>query len=461
MIQAFLILTTLFLQEQALLPNTLGGAQNSSAEIERLASLVQSGWGIDPTTRKFVFTIQIPPESLAAFTAGRFGNDLGAPIPPDIRPFVEEVIVRIGTGPLPRTAPTPEMRASLSRNTQPMVATLDDRRTLTDIDPVLPAAGQGGLNNGLSNSSANNGNILPPGMSPSTGASPGSSLPNNGSFGSPNPGSFGATDGSVMPGASSGGFNDAPSLLGGSGARQPNPLPTAGGNGAIPSTNPSSLGSSTAPGRTDGFRSDSNTSSMLGRLTGGTPPIPAPNPTTGAGSLSTPYASSNPAMPRVANNPLPNNSQPNNNLTNQTGAGYGAPAGYNPSVAPGAASGAGQGYNPNLQPSPQYDPRLAAGFTPPPTNPVGSTLPPTSQSANPNGVLTGGSGMPLSPATPTGLQSPGDTQPGVTVDKLLPLITLMLLVINIYQFFWMSHVRTRYKEMVISKRTAQLHLSNS
>lgn len=69
--------------------------------------------------------------------------------------------------------------------------------------------------------------------------------------------------------------------------------------------------------------------------------------------------------------------------------------------------------------------------------------------------------MPLPAGTQTGVQSPGDTQPGVTVDKLLPLITLMLLVINIYQFFWMSHVRTRYKEMVISKRTAQLHLSNS
>ncbi len=257
-----------------------------------------------------------------------------------------------------------------------------------------------------------------------------------------------------MPGASSGGFNDAPSLLGGSGARQPNPLPTAGGNGAITLDQSIQLGILHCARAHRWLRSDSNTSSMLGRLTGGTPPIPAPNPTTGAGSLSTPYASSNPAMPRVANNPLPNNSQPNNNLTNQTGAGYGAPAGYNP-------TGAGQGYNSNLQPSPQYDPRLAAGFTPPPTNPVGSTLPPTSQSVNPNGVLTGGSGMPLSPATPTGLQSPGDTQPGVTVDKLLPLITLMLLVINIYQFFWMSHVRTRYKEMVISKRTAQLHLSNS
>lgn len=454
MIQAFLILTTLFLQEQAILPNTLGGTQNSSAEIERLASLVQSGWGFDPATRKFVFTIQIPPESLAAFTAGRFGNDLGAPIPPDIRPFVEEVIVRIGTGPLPRTAPTPEMRASLSRNFQPMVATLDDRRTLTDIDRVLPAAGQGGLNSALGGSSSSNGNILPPGMSPSTGASSGSPSPSNAASGNSASGGFDASDGSVMPGSSTGGFNDSPSLLGGAGSRQPTPPPIVGGSGAMPSTNPSSLGSSAISGRTDGFRSDSNASSMLGRLTGGTPPIPAPNPTTGAGSLSPPYASSNPAVPRVANNPLSNNILPN-----QTATGYGAPSGYNPSIATGVSSGVG--YNPGLQPNPQYAPQIATGFTPPPNNPVGSSLPPISQSGNPAGVLTGGNGVPLSPASPTGVQSPADMQPGVTMDKLLPLITLMLLVINIYQFFWMSHVRTRYKEMVISKRTAQLNLSNS
>lgn len=457
MIQAFLILTTLFLQEQAILPNTLGGTQNSSAEIERLASLVQSGWGVDPVTRKFVFTIQIPPESLTAFTAGRFGNDLGAPIPPDIRPFVEEVIIRIGTGPLPRTAPTPEMRASLSRNSQPMVATLDDRRTLTDIDPVLPAAGQGGLNNGLGSSSSNNGNILPPGMSPSGNSNSGSLLPNNSALNNPGSSSFGGADGSALPGSTTGGFNDAPSLLGGSGARQPNPLPTVGGNGAMPSTNPSNLGTSATPGRTDGFRSDSNTNSMLGRLTGGTPPIPATNPTTGAGSLSTPYATSNPAMPRVANNPLPNNTS-----TNPPGAGYGAPNGYNPVVAPGVNPGAGQGFNPGLQPAPQYDPRIAAGYNPPISNPPSAAQPQGPLMQNPTGAPVSGTSLPpAGSVNPTGVLSPADTQPGVTIDKLLPLITLMLLVINIYQFFWMAHVRTRYKEMVISKRTAQLNLSNT
>ncbi len=440
MIQAFLILTTLFLQEQAILPNTLGTAQNSTAEIERLASLVQSGWGIDPTTRKFVFTIQIPPESLAAFTAGRFGNDLGAPIPPDIRPFVEEVIVRIGTGPVPRTAPTPEMRAALNRTSQPMMAMLDDRRSLTDIDPVLPASGQGGLgtsgfnNPGTGSTAQGNGNILPPGMSPSTAAAP---------------------------------STDAPSLLNGSGVRQTNPLPTMGGIGVMPSTNPnpmsspsgigSTLNNATAPtaGRTDGFRPDSNTSSMLGRLTGGVPPLPSTNPTTGAGSLSTPYASSNPAVPRVASNPLPNQ-----------GSEFGASAGYNPALTTGTNtgihSGVNQGYGSSLPPANSYDPRLAAGFSQSLSNPQTSALPsPSSVALNPNGASGVSANLPPTMGNPSSVLSPADTQPGVTFDKLLPLITLMLLVINIYQFFWMAHVRTRYKEMVISKRTAQLNLSNT
>lgn len=448
MIQAFLILTSLFLQEQAILPNTLSGAQNNTAEIERLASLVQSGWGVDPVTKKFVFTIQIPPESLAAFTAGRFGNDLGAPIPPEIRPFVEEVIIRIGTGTLPRTAPTPEMRAALTRNAPPMMAMLDDRNSLTDIDPVLPAAGQGGLgNSGLGNSSLGGSNM-------------------GGSFGN-----AGTGNGNILPPGMSPNGNDAPSLLGNSGARQPGSLPPVTGSGVAPSSSlsfsgaPAGTGSSfqnpTSPnpvsqnpaaqnppatnmGRTDGFRADSNAGSMLGRLTGGTPPLPSTNPTTGAGSLSPPYASSNPAVPHVASNPLPN----------QNGTNYGAPVGYNQPNAANPNSGASQGYGgPLLQPAP-YDPRLASAVPIPLPNPSGNAVPPNLANQNP---------VPQNPnsTNPNGGLSTADTQPGVTFDKLLPLITLMLLVINIYQFFWMAHVRTRYKEMVVSKRTAQLNLSNT
>ncbi|AMV32948.1 hypothetical protein VN12_12540 [Pirellula sp. SH-Sr6A] len=434
MIQAFLILTTLFLQEQAILPNTLSGAQNNTAEIERLASLVQSGWGMDPLTKKFVFTIQIPPESLAAFTAGRFGNDLGAPIPPDIRPFVEEVIIRIGTGTLPRTAPTPEMRAAITRNAPPMMTMLDDRNSLSDIDPVLPAAGQGGLgNSGMGNPGSGSGSILPPGMSP------------NG--------------------------NDAPSLLGNSGTRQPSPLPPVTNSGIVPPSglalsgaptgngstfqNPTSPNpampnpSSTNMGRTDGFRADSNAGSMLGRLTGGTQPLPSTNPTTGAGSLSPPYASSSPAVPHVASNPLPN----------QNGTNYGAPVGYNQPNTPSSNPGASQGYGlPLLQPAP-YDPRLASAVPAPLSNPAGTGLPPNPAAQNLGNPNAGN--LPNANGIPSSVLSPADTQPGVTFDKLLPLITLMLLVINIYQFFWMAHVRTRYKEMVISKRTAQLNLSNT
>jgi hypothetical protein len=71
-----------------------------------------------------------------------------------------------------------------------------------------------------------------------------------------------------------------------------------------------------------------------------------------------------------------------------------------------------------------------------------------------------GAGQVAGQGTGSGITEQGQQSSGSTsAVQWLPFVTILLLVVNIYQFFWMTHVRTRYKELVISKRNAQLNLA--
>ena len=72
-----------------------------------------------------------------------------------------------------------------------------------------------------------------------------------------------------------------------------------------------------------------------------------------------------------------------------------------------------------------------------------------------------GAGQVAGQGTGSGITEQGQQSSGSTsAVQWLPFVTILLLVVNIYQFFWMTHVRTRYKELVISKRNAQLNLAS-
>ena len=89
----------------------------------------------------------------------------------------------------------------------------------------------------------------------------------------------------------------------------------------------------------------------------------------------------------------------------------------------------------------------------------------TSSGVQSNGLGAGqmggsGAGQMAAQGTGSGITEQGQQSSGSTsAVQWLPFVTILLLVVNIYQFFWMTHVRTRYKELVISKRNAQLNLA--
>jgi hypothetical protein len=204
----------------------------------------------------------------------------------------------------------------------------------------------------------------------------------------------------------------------------PGTAPLGSNTGGFPvstNTNPQT------PTREDGFRPGNSvaTNSILNRMTGNSQPS--------VGSFNAPYGSN---YSRTAANttgsvltPPPVN--PGFNAATPT---------WGSSIAPNVPAG----YDPNY-----YLMAANAGRTPTPQPIPGTSL---TNGQGTNGSVTGGQ-IPGS-----GLQTEDSRLAGTV--QWLPFVTIFLLVVNIYQFFWMAHVRTRYKEMVISKRNAQLNLAS-
>ena len=418
-------------------PQILPGSSlpgSSSINTPSPAERCKTGWGPDRETRKYVFTIQIDPSALATFAEGAFGKDMAAPVPEHIRPFVEEVIVRIGTADLARIDPTPEMQESMRRLHQPSLTTLDGRRGPVDIDrslavnnpqQILPPVNQQPDNNYVTNnfagSSRNNStDILPNDANRSPAI-----LPNA-------PGSNNLPTNPYRPTT----LADAPSLSG-------NTIPSNGGMNTDPRTSTQMR---------DEFRpANSLTNSMLSKMTGNTQPS--------VGSYTAPYTQ---GYSRTATNttaspltPPPVNPQYNTNpqasWSNTNPQASWSNGGIGPNVP--------TGFDPNY-----YVANNGGRTLPPQTNPVVMTGGPST-----NGQMGGlgagqvgglGAGQVAGQGTGSGITEQGQQSSGSTsAVQWLPFVTILLLVVNIYQFFWMTHVRTRYKELVISKRNAQLNLA--
>jgi hypothetical protein len=419
-------------------PQILPGSSlpgSSSINTPSPAERCKTGWGPDRETRKYVFTIQIDPSALATFAEGAFGKDMAAPVPEHIRPFVEEVIVRIGTADLARIDPTPEMQESMRRLHQPSLTTLDGRRGPVDIDrslavnnpqQILPPVNQQPDNNYATNnfagSSRNNStDILPNDANRSPAI-----LPNA-------PGSNNLPTNPYRPTT----LADAPSLSG-------NTIPSNGGMNTDPRTSTQMR---------DEFRpANSLTNSMLSKMTGNTQPS--------VGSYTAPYTQ---GYSRTATNttaspltPPPVNPQYNTNpqasWSNTNPQASWSNGGIGPNVP--------TGFDPNY-----YVANNGGRTLPPQTNPVVMTGGPST-----NGQMGGlgagqvagqGAGQVAGQGTGSGIMEQGQQSSGSTsAVQWLPFVTILLLVVNIYQFFWMTHVRTRYKELVISKRNAQLNLAS-
>jgi hypothetical protein len=419
-------------------PQILPGSSlpgSSSINTPSPAERCKTGWGPDRETRKYVFTIQIDPSALATFAEGAFGKDMAAPVPEHIRPFVEEVIVRIGTADLARIDPTPEMQESMRRLHQPSLTTLDGRRGPVDIDrslavnnpqQILPPVNQQPDNNYATNnfagSSRNNStDILPNDANRSPAI-----LPNA-------PGSNNLPTNPYLPTT----LADAPSLSG-------NTIPSNGGMNTDPRTSTQMR---------DEFRpANSLTNSMLSKMTGNTQPS--------VGSYTAPYTQ---GYSRTATNttaspltPPPVNPQyntsPQASWSNTNPQASWSNGGIGPNVP--------TGFDPNY-----YVANNGGRTLPPQTNPVVMTGGPST-----NGQMGGlgagqvgglGAGQVAGQGTGSGITEQGQQSSGSTsAVQWLPFVTILLLVVNIYQFFWMTHVRTRYKELVISKRNAQLNLAS-
>jgi hypothetical protein len=419
-------------------PQILPGSSlpgSSSINTPSPAERCKTGWGPDRETRKYVFTIQIDPSALATFAEGAFGKDMAAPVPEHIRPFVEEVIVRIGTADLARIDPTPEMQESMRRLHQPSLTTLDGRRGPVDIDrslavnnpqQILPPVNQQPDNNYATNnfagSSRNNStDILPNDANRSPAI-----LPNA-------PGSNNLPTNPYRPTT----LADAPSLSG-------NTIPSNGGMNTDPRTSTQMR---------DEFRpANSLTNSMLSKMTGNTQPS--------VGSYTAPYTQ---GYSRTATNttaspltPPPVNPQYNTNpqasWSNTNPQASWSNGGIGPNVP--------TGFDPNY-----YVANNGGRTLPPQTNPVVMTGGP-STNCQMGGLGAGqvagqGAGQVAGQGTGSGITEQGQQSSGSTsAVQWLPFVTILLLVVNIYQFFWMTHVRTRYKELVISKRNAQLNLAS-
>lgn len=417
-------------------PQILPGSSNFNTPSP--AERCKTGWGPDRATGKYVFTIQIDPSALATFAEGAFGKDMAAPIPEHIRPFVEEVIVRIGTADLARIDPTPEMQEAIRRNYQPSLTTLDGRRGLVDIDRSLAVSGTSNLNNSPQ--------IMPPTNQPqdnnyanslrngSTDILPNETNRNLLSDANRNPATLPFVPGSnnsMNPPYRPAPLSDVPSLSTNSMAT--NAMPGTG-LGAMVGAGLGADQRSSTPMRDEFRPANSVANSMLSKMTGNTQPS--------VGSYTAPYTQSysrtaaNPTGAPLTPNPI--NAQYNTNPASTWGNG-----GIGPQVPTG------------------YDPNYYVA------NNTGRTLP---QQTNLGGVQPGGTlsagqaGGGLGVVQGAGQAGTLGTEHGYTSStssavQWLPFVTIFLLVVNIYQFFWMAHVRTRYKELVISKRNAQLNLA--
>ncbi len=512
MIQTLIILTTLFLPQDVpvmpplSMPGSVGQPPpvTSSPNIAQIEQKLVAGTQYDPVEKSYNFIIQAPVEALPVFQTGPLGQSMKVPIPADKRPYIDNVIVRFGTGSVPND-PIPQHKlAEVNRRNNPMVTTVENPGRLSNIDQTVPVRDPVPLAGPATSSN----NILPPGSSAEGNRTPAGTDALMGTMG----GTAGrGPQGNSPQGSTTDGFNPAGPRPLGLQSPPPNPLtspPTttqpsppdsrlaANPNPPLPNTqqqNPiTGMGSAAPPyasapsSNLGGGTPYPSSIPPYNPQTGATNPNLQPNPNYGMGGTGatndgmSSYGGTNPypsqtGVPISREGHSPYATQPPGDFSNPNNPGtiYNQPPPYGTGYNPG--SSANSGYNAGYSPNGNFGDRrrdeqtngnrFAQNTNPPPGNDNEYQGPST------NGIGAGARGTndpsdnlaanALGGSNKTPLPETETTPEPAQFDRLLPLITLLLLVINVYQFFWMAHVRTRYKEMVISKRNAQITLANS
>ena len=418
-------------------PNRTGPSIQVSAPVYPPVATGNSctvGWGKDPDG-VFCMIMQISPEAIATFAQGEKGQELPVDIPPEIRQQIQRVIVRVGTGPVEKNPPNPQLMSSVRdpTNAVPFVAnaysqtTVDNRSPVSiDMPPrsteVLPTGGGGQL--GLQQL----GN--PP--TANFGSDPNSGYDALGKYVNSNQGT---NQGSVG-----------------------NALTTNGlrGNGAFPSSMnnpneviPNTTGATQNYNSNDGFqpapRSSTNflrgaTGSGIGYGTSGNSYQPS----------SSTYNPSNPSNPNpyaTGNNYQPTNSAFDNRGTIPRVATNPAnsPLNFNEgnSIMPSPLQ---SGFQTN--PSPSLSQMQQYTQSQPPTPSQYASAPYYSSA---NASPWGSSTLPRQPQQPPLGTDPAILEPA-SKDKLVPFLLLFSIVGNVYLGLWMGHLRTKYRQLLSNMR---------
>lgn len=350
-----------------------------------------TGYGTDPQDGKFCLIIQIAPDAMGAFAKGTMGQELEANVPDEIRNLrIDKVIVRVGSGPVERSLPNPQM-LSESRPTgnQPHFNDLVNRTTVPIDSPrssnVFNASGTGG--NGL----GSNGGI--------------GGVANNGAYGPLN------SNADVFP-------NSPPNLAN----QATNPRSNNVVSNNFPTTGTSALSTGDnflpkAPFYNPIKPNQNNSNSGYATNT-----YPSPQ-----GNLATSNNYNRPYTPLA------------NNFNATAGSnGYYDNSNMNPGNYPGTSPSQAQLQQYGALPQQTSPPYLSSNQYPTGTNnPSFASMPIPVPRQN-------------YPPAPTPENAVDEQTLGR--DKLLPFLLLFSIVCNVYLGFWMSHLRTRYRQLLSNMR---------
>lgn len=450
-------------------PNRTGASIPVSAPVSPPVATGSScavGWGKDPDG-VFCMIMQISPDAIATFAQGEKGQELPVDIPPEIRQQIQRVIVRVGTGPVEKNPPNPQLMSSARdpTNTVPFVAnaysqtTVDNRSPVSiDMPPrsteVLPTGGGGqlGLHQLGNPPTANFGSDPNSGHDALGKYANFNQGSNQGSVGNGLSTSGPSTNGLSTNGLSTSGLSTSGPTTSGPSTNWPM---TNGlrGNSAFPSSMnnanevmPNTTGATQHYNSNDGFQPAARTSTNFLRGAAGT----------GYGTSGNSYQPSsstyNPSNPNPNQYATGTNYQPNNSAFNNRGT--------IPRVATNPASSP-LNYNEgnSIMPSP-----LQSGFQ---TNPSPSlsqmqqynqSQPPTPNQyasapyySNASVAPWGSPPLPRQPQQPPLGTDPATLEPAPK-DKLVPFLLLFSIVGNVYLGLWMGHVRSKYRQLLSNMR---------
>ena len=386
-----------------------------------------TGYGTDPLDGKFCMILQIAPEAIGAFAKGSMGQELTANVPDEIRNLrIDKVIVRVGSSPVERNLPNPQVSDQPSGN-RPHLNDLVNRTTVP-IDRssnVQNASGNGGFGAGNNGGGANLGSYGVPNN-------------NNGNNNSNN-------NTEVFPGANPSNYPDR-SRLGNNGTTVG--LNSPPGLAVSDGFNPTVGSQATNPRGIDVVPNNYSPNSTLS--SGDSYPTKTPfynpvkpnqnNPNSGYATNSYP---SNQGYPATQGNQTSLNNYNNRPFTNLAN---------NSNVAPGSSgyydgSHANSGNYAGTSPSQAQSQLYGALPQQPPTPYLSSNQYPTGTN-NPS-LASMQISVPRQnypPTTETTVEEP------LRKDNLLPFLLLFSIVCNVYLGFWMSHQRTRYRQLMSNIR---------